>query len=184
MTTNDLDSAVYICTSKRFRIGITLTIADMSKFNSSAKYASKTNGLSKSRLYRISPTCNEGSLTCFYYFIFSVNILLVHIGMTYISRGWSEDKSSQLQIFVIEKHTSISYCLTKWSKSVLWSLPDLVSCACKCHLVGYGFFIVVYTLFLLSIMVRLFVWGILSICSREVAIHFFWSYYVERLYSL
>ena len=86
MTANDLDSAVYICTSKRFRIGIRLTIADVSKFNSSAKYASKTNGLSKSRLYRISPTCNEGSLTCFYYFIFSVDILLVHIGMTYISR--------------------------------------------------------------------------------------------------
>ena len=41
MTTNDLDSAVYNCTSERFFIGIRLTTIYNSKFNSSTKYASK-----------------------------------------------------------------------------------------------------------------------------------------------
>ena len=57
MTTNDLDSAVYSCTSRRFCISITLTSSYMSKFDSSSKYASKTTQFLRSRLYLKSPTC-------------------------------------------------------------------------------------------------------------------------------
>ena len=94
MTANDLDPAVHSCPSKRFCIGIRLTIVYKSKFNSSAKNTSKTNRFLRSRPYPMSPTCNEGWLTCLDYFLFYVNFLLVLIiKFRYNGAHWLKERA-------------------------------------------------------------------------------------------